>query len=188
MNISDSSTTLVLRLAVNNTPSTSSLQANFTTAEQDSCNTDGLLQASLHCDYIYLSIPAQPNMQLFVRGNRITAVDVQACDTVGSVLQQLQVCSCDTSSSSTATRALGWVPWLLAPHHDPRLAMALDHSTQACTHTSYCLWCHHHSNVNMSCKPSCLISSLFCFVCCREPHHSSATWCTQASSWMFAGR
>lgn len=113
-------------------------------------------------------------MQLFVRGSRITALDVQACDTVGSALQQLQVCSCDTRISSTAARALGWVPRLLAPHHNSRSSlMALDHSIQACTHTSCCLWCHHYSTVNMSCRPSCLIS-FFCAVLSAAGSSSTA--------------
>lgn len=30
-------------------------------------------------------------MQLFVKAQKITALDVQACDTVGSILQRLQV-------------------------------------------------------------------------------------------------
>lgn len=37
-------------------------------------------------------------MQLFIKAQKITALDVQACDTVGSVLQRLQVIAWDILS------------------------------------------------------------------------------------------
>jgi hypothetical protein len=39
-------------------------------------------------------------MQLFVKAQKITALDVQACDTVGSVLQQLQVIAWEGSADA----------------------------------------------------------------------------------------